>query len=62
MMTTSEATVAIQKGDLIRAHVWGVEQTGFVLYVMFCGTAMVEFGGITGKRYVHTSVMTKVED
>jgi hypothetical protein len=28
MMKTSEATVAIQKGDLIRAHVWGVEQVG----------------------------------
>lgn len=53
--------MGIQKGDLVRANIWGVEHTGFVLYILFCGTAMVEFGGILGKKYVHTSVMTKAE-
>jgi len=62
MTNTMEATVnAIQKSDLVLANWWGVEHTGFVLYIMHCGTAMVEFGGVLGKKYVHTSVLKKVE-
>ena len=51
----------ISKSDTVKANIWGVEQTGFVLYILHCGTAMVEFGGVTGKKYVHTSVLKKVE-
>lgn len=60
-MFCMEATMQISKSDTVKANIWGVEQTGFVLYILHCGTAMVEFGGVTGKKYVHTSVLKKVE-
>lgn len=53
--------MAISKSDTVRANVWGSELTGFVLYILDSGLAMVDFGGVVGKHYVHTSAMTKVE-
>lgn len=53
--------MAISKSDTVRANVWGVEQTGFVLYILPGGDAMVEFGGVIGKKYINANLLTKVE-
>lgn len=53
--------MGIQKSDLVRANVWGADHTGFVLFIMPDGWAMVDFGGVMGKHYIRMDAMTKVE-
>lgn len=54
-------TMQIQKSDNVRANVWGKEEVGFVLYILPDGVAMVDFGGVIGKHYIHTDTLAKAE-